>query len=114
MGLISDCNEVFGTQDLYHVLGLTKNASAANVKKGYRKLSLIHHPDRHDDTSTKTKEEMTRAFQILSKVHFILSDEEKRKVYDSTGIVDDEDVLDKDADWDSYFRTLFPKVKRKG
>lgn len=115
MGLISDLQEVFGTNDLYQVLGLKKDASSTDIKKGYRKLSLIHHPDRHcDDTSTKSKEEMTRAFQILSKVHFILSDEEKRKVYDSTGVVDDEDVLDKDADWDSYFRALFPRVKRKG
>ena len=114
MGLISDCNQVFGTEDLYQVLGLKKDASSTDVKKGYRKLSLIHHPDRHDETSTKSKEEMTRAFQILSRVHFILSDEETRKVYDTTGIVDDEDVLDKDADWDSYFRALFPKIKKKG
>ena len=115
MGLLPDCNEVFGTQDLYQVLGLKKEASAADIKKGYRKLSLIHHPDRYDaESSSKSKDEMTRAFQILSKVHFILSDEEKRKAYDHTGIVDDEDVLDEDADWDSYFRALFPKIKKRG
>lgn len=53
---------------------------------------------------------MTRLFQVLSKVHFILSDKEKRAFYDTTGLVDKEDCLDSQADWDEYFRALFPKV----
>lgn len=47
-------------------------------------------------------------FQALSAAYKFLSDEEKRKVYDETGEVDDEDViLDMDKDWDQYWRLLF-------
>lgn len=57
---------------------------------------------------------MTRVFQTLSKVHFILTDTDKRSFYDSTGLVDKEDGLDGESDWNDYFRALFPKVTKKG
>lgn len=115
MGLLDDCQVHFGTKDLYEVLGVKKSASGAEIKKGYRRLSLKHHPDRHDAADSKTIQDSTRIFQTLSKVHFILSDDEKRKLYDSTGIVDADDALDsQNADWNDYFRALFPKVTKKG
>lgn len=111
MGLLDDCLQYFDTKDLYQVLSLKKDASHAEIKKSYRKLSLKYHPDRHEDTDEKAK--ATKIFQTLSKVHFILSDEEKRKFYDTTGLVDKEDALEEGADWEEYFRALFPKVTVK-
>lgn len=113
MGLADDCQQYFDTKYLYAVLSVTRDASTAEIKKSYRRLSLKHHPDRHESDSP-SKEEMTRVFQTLSKVHFILSDPDKRAFYDSTGLVDQEDGLDGEADWNDYFRALFPKVTKKG
>lgn len=113
MGLIDDCFLFFGTKDLYAVLALEKNASANEIKKSYRRMALKHHPDHHESDS-RSKEEMTRVFQALSKVHFILSDADKRAFYDSTGLVDQEDGMGGESDWNDYFRALFPKVTKKG
>jgi len=53
------------------------------VKKAYRQLALRYHPDR---TDIDQKEEAKTKFQIIGKVYAILSDDEKRKIYDDTGI----------------------------
>ena len=52
------------------------------VKKAYRQLALRYHPDR---TDIDQKEEAKTKFQIIGKVYAILSDEEKRNIYDDTG-----------------------------
>lgn len=52
------------------------------VRKAFYKLSLLHHPDRHDSDS---KSEATKRFQVLSRVYSYMEDDEKRKVYDETG-----------------------------
>lgn len=54
----------------------------AAVKRAYRKASLQCHPDR---VSSSEKENATRKFQVLGKVYSILSDKEKRAVYDESG-----------------------------
>eukprot|EP00747_Dinoflagellata_sp_TGD_P058855 gnl/TRDRNA2_/TRDRNA2_151315_c0_seq1.p1 gnl/TRDRNA2_/TRDRNA2_151315_c0~~gnl/TRDRNA2_/TRDRNA2_151315_c0_seq1.p1 ORF type:complete len:455 (+),score=94.71 gnl/TRDRNA2_/TRDRNA2_151315_c0_seq1:96-1460(+) len=61
---------------LYDLLGVTPDASAADIKKAYKKLALKHHPDRGGDT---------KQFQEISGAHEILSDAEKRQVYDQYG-----------------------------
>ena len=53
-----------------------------SVKKGYHKVSLKVHPDRVPEEG---KEEATLKFQTLGKVYCILSNKEKRAVYDETG-----------------------------
>ncbi len=53
------------------------------MKKAYRQLALRYHPDR---TDIDQKEEAKIKFQIIGKIYAILSDEEKRKIYDDTGI----------------------------
>lgn len=107
MGLLSDCEELFGTSDLYKLLGVSKEASEAAIKKAYRRLSLLVHPDRAEGAH---KEAATRKFQVLSKAHLILSDADKRAAYDDTGCVDEDDDVAGDRDWTSYWRALFPKV----
>lgn len=55
------------------------------MKKAYKKSSLVYHPDRVLENDKK--EEAKSKFQILSRVHLILTDKEKRTVYDETGNV---------------------------
>lgn len=110
MGLLDDCKEHFGAADLYEVLDIKKTASGAEAKKAYRKLSLKWHPDRHADASAAQLELVTKKFQTLAKVHFVLEDAEKRAFYDAHGVIAGEDTLEGEADWDDYWRCLFPKV----
>ncbi|XP_054948969.1 dnaJ homolog subfamily C member 9 isoform X1 [Pan paniscus] len=108
MGLLDLCEEVFGTADLYRVLGVRREASDGEVRRGYHKVSLQVHPDRVGEGD---KEDATRRFQILGKVYSVLSDGEQRAVYDEQGTVDeDSPVLTQDRDWEAYWRLLFKKI----
>lgn len=61
MGLLELCEQVFGTADLYRVLGVRREASDGEVRRGYHKVSLQVHPDRVDEDQ---KEDATRRFQV--------------------------------------------------
>ena len=66
--------------DYYKILGLTKQATAEEIKKAYRKLARKYHPDLNpDDESAKKK------FQQINEANEVLSDPEKRKKYDQFG-----------------------------
>ena len=109
MGIITTCEELFGTTDLYQVLGLEKTASSGQIKKAYHKMSLQVHPDRVGDSE---RESSTRKFQCVGAVYAVLSDQERRGLYDETGEVEDEmdPLQDKDKDWEEYWRLHFPKI----
>lgn len=78
------------------------------VKKAYHKLSLKVHPDRVPEDQ---KLEATEKFKVLGGIHSILTDKEKRSVYDETKCVDDDDAsIDLDRDWSAYWRLLFKKI----
>ncbi|KAM3594357.1 uncharacterized protein V6R79_006335 [Siganus canaliculatus] len=65
---------------LYEVLGLEKGASPDEIKKAYRKLALRHHPDKNPDNP-----EAAEKFKEINNANSILSDENKRKIYDEYG-----------------------------
>jgi curved DNA-binding protein len=67
-------------KDYYKILGVDKKASQDEIKKSYRKLALKYHPDRNKDD--KAAEEK---FKELGEAYAVLSDEEKRKQYDTFG-----------------------------
>jgi len=109
--LLTTCEDLFGTDDLYKVLNIEKTAKAAEIKKAYHRASLKYHPDRVKD---EEKEDATKKFQAVSAVYSVLSDDDKKGLYDETGEVDDEnDPLKQDRDWEDYWRLLFPKVTLK-
>jgi DnaJ-class molecular chaperone len=69
-------------QDYYQTIGVPRGASAEEIKKAYRKLALQWHPDRHTGEQRKPAEER---FKQISEAYEVLSDPEKRKLYDRFG-----------------------------
>lgn len=67
--------------DPYEVLGVSRNATASEIKVAYRKLALKHHPDRQSSESEKAK--ATQVFARISNAYEILSDEALRGEYDA-------------------------------
>src|SRR5437773_8580860 len=69
-------------RDPYEVLGVSKNASDAEIKKAFRGLAKKHHPDTHSGDSTAQKR-----FQEISAAYDIVGDKEKRTKFDQ-GVID--------------------------
>ena len=64
-------------KDYYQILGVTKNADGAAIKKQYRKLARELHPDK-----TKGDKKLEDRFKAVSEAYDILSDDKKRREYD--------------------------------
>lgn len=67
------------TRDFYDILGVTKTASAAEIKSAYRKLALKWHPDRNKEKDAAEK------FKEINEAYEILSNPEKKAKYDQFG-----------------------------
>lgn len=67
-------------EDYYEILGVSKNASAAEIKKAYRKLAMKNHPDKN-----KGNKQAEDLFKKASEAYEVLSDEKKRSLYDQFG-----------------------------
>ncbi|XP_051785086.1 dnaJ homolog subfamily B member 6b isoform X2 [Erpetoichthys calabaricus] len=67
--------------DYYQILGVSKNSSQDDIKKAYRKLALKWHPDKNPEN----KDEAERKFKELSEAYEVLSDSNKRDIYDRYG-----------------------------
>jgi len=67
-------------RDYYEVLGVAKDAPEAEIKKAYRRLAMKHHPDRNPgDASAEA------AFKEAKEAYEILTDADKRRIYDQFG-----------------------------
>lgn len=75
-------------QDYYAVLGVPRTASQADIKKAFRKAARQHHPDQN-----KGDAEAERKFKAVNEANAVLSDPEKRALYDRLG-----------KDWEAYAR----------
>ena len=69
-------------KDFYKILGVQKNASQEDIKKAYKKMALKWHPDR---VPPEKKDEAQTKFQEIGEAFEVLSDPEKKKIYDQVG-----------------------------
>ncbi len=69
--------------DYYELLGVTKSASAQEIKSAYRKLAMKYHPDRNANDP-----EVAEKFKQINEAYGVLSDTEKRSRYDRFGTAD--------------------------
>ena len=67
-------------RDYYEVLGVSKNADENAIKKAYRKLAKKYHPDTNSGDADAEKK-----FKEVTEAYSVLSDKEKRKLYDQFG-----------------------------
>jgi curved DNA-binding protein len=75
-------------KDYYAVLGVPRTASASEIKKAFRKLARESHPDSNAGDATAE-----RRFKEINEAHAVLSDKDKRALYDRLG-----------SDWEAYAR----------
>src|SRR4030042_4148347 len=66
-------------RDYYETLGVPRTASIDEIKTSYRKLAMQYHPDRNKNADAEEK------FKEISEAYAVLSDDEKRKQYDTYG-----------------------------
>jgi len=94
-------------KDYYDTLGVSKNASDEEIKKAYRKLAMKYHPDRNPN-----KKEAEERFKELNEAYAVLSDQKKRKQYDTYGAegfhqrFSQEDIF-RGFDFEDIFSNLF-------
>ena len=70
-------------RDFYEVLGVSKTASEAEIKKAYRKLAKKYHPDSNPNDAVAAER-----FKEINEAYDVLSDPEKKKMYDQFGSAD--------------------------
>ena len=88
--------------DHYATLGLSPSVSLADIKKAFRQLASIHHPDRNTD------ENAPQRFRLVHEAYEILSDDTKRQAYDDNRR---RNLLDSPIDtaceiWQSYMTRI--------
>ena len=98
-------NKMAEKRDYYEVLGVSKTAPKDEIKDSYRKLAMQYHPDRNKSPDAEEK------FKEISEAYAVLSDDEKRRQYDTLGHAGfdqrytREDIF-RGADFESIFRDL--------
>ncbi len=67
-------------RDYYEVLGVPRDADEKAIKKAYKRLAMKYHPDRNKDPDAEEK------FKEIAKAYAVLSDPQKRQMYDAGGV----------------------------
>jgi molecular chaperone DnaJ len=88
-------------RDYYEILGVPKKASKEEIKNVYRRLALQYHPDRNKTAGAEER------FKEISEAYAVLSDDEKRKRYDTYGHLGAEEVFrGSEANFDEIFKDM--------
>lgn len=85
-------------KDYYSILGVPREATAADIKKAYRKLARKYHPDVSKETGAEEK------FKEVAEAHEVLQDPEKRAAYDRLGYYQPGQQFEPPPGWDSQFQ----------
>merc|ERR1712192_330878 len=93
-----------GNQEYRHLLQEAK----LEIKKAYRKRAMVHHPDRHAGATEVEKKDHEQKFKEVGEAYAILSDEKKRRMYDSGQDIEDGGGGGyQDVDPNSIFQAFF-------
>ncbi|MFZ3128943.1 MAG: DnaJ domain-containing protein [Rhodoferax sp.] len=89
-------------KDLYATLGVSSAATLADIKKAFRQMASLHHPDRNADADAPAR------FRAVQEAYAVLSDADKRQAYDDNRR---RNLLDSPIDtareiWQNYFNRL--------
>ncbi|CAE7421552.1 Dnajc2 [Symbiodinium necroappetens] len=100
-------------ENLYTLLEVSEAASVEQIKKQYRKLALQHHPDKQGDTEEKGSglSEKDQHFIKIQEAYEVLSDQAKRRQYDSTLDFDDA-IPEEVSESGGFFDTFGPVFRR--
>jgi molecular chaperone DnaJ len=92
---------MIATRDYYEILGVDHNASAEEIKRSYRRLAMQHHPDRNPGDK-----EAEERFKEAAEAYEVLSDQEKRAIYDQYGHAGLNGGLPRFRDFDDIFASF--------
>lgn len=81
-------------KDYYEILGVSKDASDDDIKKAYRKLAMKYHPDRWANGTEEEKKDAEQKFKEIAEANEVLSDPQKRQMYDNGGFEFNADGFD--------------------
>ncbi|KAJ3180270.1 hypothetical protein HDU87_002149 [Geranomyces variabilis] len=102
--------------DLYAEFNIPRDAPEVEIKKAYRRLCLLYHPDKLSTATEAERLAATEKFQQIASWYGILSDPAKRARYDQTGSLDERGIefMDKgDATWYDFFRNMWGELTLK-
>ncbi|KAK4058713.1 hypothetical protein OIO90_000157 [Microbotryomycetes sp. JL221] len=97
--------------DLYNVLKISKDSNDKEIKSAYRRLALLHHPDKVlssiDSNDIEKVDQVNLKFQQIGFAYTVLSDDKRRQRYDETGRTDQIMSGKTEAEWKDYFEELW-------
>ena len=70
-------------KDYYKILGVDKMANEEEIKKAYKKMAMVHHPDRHSNATEEERKVHEKKFKDLGEAYAVLSDRTKKMRYDN-------------------------------
>ena len=91
-------------KNYYEILEIDKNSTQEDIKKSYRKLSLLHHPDKNGNS-----QESINKIQDINEAYEVLSNQEKKMMYDNkqNGMIFPPGMDDIPVDLHNLFSNIF-------